>query len=74
VDPLQDYRYPIGHTDANALAASFVVPEYPGSVGFTIQSSECCSIDDRDDQRRGTEGLQSRHWLSFPALTITTGP
>jgi hypothetical protein len=74
VNALQNYRYPIGHTEPGALAASFVVPEYPGSIGFTIQSSECCSIDDRDDQRRGTEGLQSRHWLSFPPLTITTGP
>jgi hypothetical protein len=74
VNALQNYRYPIGHTHPGARAASFVVPEYPGSVVFTIQSSECCSIDDRDDQRRGTEGLQSRHWLSFPPLTITTGP
>lgn len=73
-DTLRPFRYPIGHTDQKALAASFVVYEYPGSTSSAIQSTECCSIDDRDDQRRGTEGIQKRHWLSFPEVTITTGP
>jgi hypothetical protein len=73
-EPGANYRYPIGHTEPGAIAASFVVRSYGGLDEFALQSSECCSIDDRDDQRRGTEGFQSHHWLSFPPLTITTGP
>jgi hypothetical protein len=70
-------RYPVGHAQTEAVRGTpFIIPAY--STSPKLQESECCSIDDRSDQRMGLvasgDNVQKYHWLSFPAISITTGP
>jgi len=70
-------RYPVGHNlEDPVLGTPFIMPAY--SSDPKLQSTECCSIDDRSDQRMGLvasgDNVQKYHWLSFPAISITTGP
>jgi|GEM_PF-2189098 len=71
------HRYPVGHNlEDPVLGTPFIIPGY--SSNSRLQSSECCSIDDRSDQRMGLvasgDNIQKYHWLSFPPISITTGP
>jgi len=61
-------RYPVGH-EAGTRGTPFIMQSYP--VSSPLQTSECCSIDDRSDQFMGTS-IQRYHWLSFPAFEIVT--
>jgi len=70
-------RYPVGHAqEESVLGTPFIMQGF--SSNPKLQSSECCSIDDRSDQRMGLvdsgDNVQAFHWLSFPAISITTGP
>lgn len=62
-------RYPVGHV-SGTRGTGFIMQSYPSDVN-ALQSSECCSIDDRSDQYMGLN-VQKRHWLSFPAYEIVT--